>query len=84
VIADFVIDALTRTGAHLAPRLKSSPNDLIDFMDTIGVPAESLRIDAAMLVQASTAGLAIPCCIASGVCSRRQPYINMDLLSPLP
>lgn len=56
VISDFVIDELTRTWAHLAPRLKASPDDLADFIDTIGVRAELLRIDAAMLAQASTAG----------------------------
>jgi hypothetical protein len=37
---------------------------VIDFMDTIGVRAELLRIDAAVLAPASAAGLAIPCCIA--------------------
>ena len=60
VISDFVIDELTRTWAHLAPRLKASPNDLADFIDTIGMRAEFLRIDAAMLAQASTARLRDP------------------------
>lgn len=60
VISDFVIDELTRTWAHLAPRLKASPDDLADFIDTIGVRAELLRIDAALLVQAGTAGLRDP------------------------
>lgn len=60
VISDFVIDELTRTWAHLAPKLKASPNDLADFIDTIGVRAELLRIDAAMLEQAGTAGLRDP------------------------
>ena len=60
VISCFVIDELTRTWAHLAPRLKASPNDLADFIDTIGVRAELLRIDAAMLEQAGTAGLRDP------------------------
>lgn len=60
VISDFVIDELTRSWAHLASRLKASPNDLADFIDTIGVRAELLRIDAAMLAQASTAGLRDP------------------------
>lgn len=60
VISDFVIDELTRIWAHLASRLKASPNDLADFIDTIGVRAELLRIDAAMLAQASTAGLSDP------------------------
>lgn len=60
VISDFVIDELTRIWAHLASRLKASPNDLADFIDTIGVRAELLRIDAAMLAQASTAGLRDP------------------------
>jgi putative PIN family toxin of toxin-antitoxin system len=60
VISDFVIDELTRTWAHMAPRLKASPNDLADFIDTIGVRAELLRIDAAMFAQAGTAGLRDP------------------------
>jgi putative PIN family toxin of toxin-antitoxin system len=60
VISDFVIDELTRIWAHLASRLKASPNDLADFIDTIGVRAELLRIDATMLAQASTAGLRDP------------------------
>jgi putative PIN family toxin of toxin-antitoxin system len=60
VISDFVIDELTRIWTHLASRLKASPNDLADFIDTIGVRAELLRIDAAMLAQASTAGLRDP------------------------
>lgn len=60
VISDFVIDELTRTWAHLAPRLMSSPDDLADFIDTIGVRAELLHIDAAMLAQASSAGLPDP------------------------
>lgn len=60
VISDFVVDELTRTWAHLAPRLKASPDDLADFIDTIGVRAELLHIDAAMLAQASTAGLRDP------------------------
>ena len=57
VISDFVIDELTRTWAHLAPRLKATPDDLADFIDTIGVRAELLRINAAMLARAGTAGL---------------------------
>lgn len=57
VISDFVIDELTRAWAHLAPRLKASPDDLADFIDTMGVRAELLRIDAAMLAQASAAAL---------------------------
>jgi putative PIN family toxin of toxin-antitoxin system len=60
VISDFVIDELTRIWTHLASRLKASPNDLADFIDTIGVRAELLRIDATMLAQASTAGLRDP------------------------
>jgi putative PIN family toxin of toxin-antitoxin system len=60
VISDFVIDELTRSWAHLAPRLKASPDDLADFIDTIGVRAELLRIGAAMLARASTAGLRDP------------------------
>ena len=60
VISDFVIDELTRTWAHLAPRLNASPDDLADFIDTIGVRAELLRIDAAMLAQATSAGLRDP------------------------
>jgi putative PIN family toxin of toxin-antitoxin system len=60
VISDFVIDELTRIWANLASRLNASPNDLADFIDTIGVRAELLRIDAAMLAQASTAGLRDP------------------------
>ena len=44
----------------MAPRLKASPDDLADFIDTIGVRAELLRIGAAMLAQASTAGLRDP------------------------
>ena len=60
MISDFVIDELTRTWAHLAPRLKATPDDLADFIDTIGVRAELLRIDAAMLARAGTAGLRDP------------------------
>lgn len=60
VLSDFVIDELTRTWAHLAPRLRASPNDLADFIDTMGVRAEFLHIDSAMLAQASTAGLRDP------------------------
>ena len=60
VISDFVIDELTRIWAHLASGLKASPNDLAAFLATIGVRAELLRIDAAMLAQASTAGLRDP------------------------
>jgi len=60
VISDFLIDELTRIWAHLAQRLKASPNDLADFLDKIALRAELLRIDAAMLSQASTAGLRDP------------------------
>jgi len=60
VISDFVIEELTRIWAHLAQRLKASPNDLADFIDTIALRAELLRIDAAMVTQASTAGLRDP------------------------
>ncbi len=56
VISDFILDELTRTWAHLAPRLKASSDDLADFIDTIGMRAELLRIDAAMLAQAGAAG----------------------------
>ena len=55
-----VIDELTRTWAHLAPRLNASPDDQADFIDTIGVRAELLRIDSAMLAQANSAGLRDP------------------------
>ena len=60
VISDFVIDELTRIWTHLASRLKASPNDLADLIDTFGLRAELLRIDATMLAQASTAGLRDP------------------------
>jgi putative PIN family toxin of toxin-antitoxin system len=60
VISDFVIDELTRIWTHLAPRLKASPTDLADFIDTVVVRAELLRIDAVMLAQASAAGLRDP------------------------
>ena len=40
--------------------LKASPNDLADFIDTIGVRAELLHVDAAMLAQAGMAGLRDP------------------------
>ena len=60
VISDFVIDELTRTWAHLAPRLKASPDDLANFMDTIGIRAELLRVDTAMLAQAGLTGLRDP------------------------
>ena len=60
VISDFLIDELTRIWAHLAQRLKASPNDLADFLDTIALRAELLRIDAVMVAQASTAGLRDP------------------------
>ena len=57
VISEFVIDELTRTRTHLAPRLKATPGDLADLIDTLGIRAELPRNDAAMLGQASTAGL---------------------------
>jgi uncharacterized protein len=60
VISDFVIDELTRTWAHLAPRMKASPHDLADFIDTMGVRAELLRVDATMLALAGTVGLRDP------------------------
>ena len=60
VISDFVIDELERTWAHLSPRLKVSPNDLADFLDTLALRAELLRIDADMLAQAGKAGLRDP------------------------
>jgi putative PIN family toxin of toxin-antitoxin system len=60
VVSDFLIDELTLIWAHLAQRLKASPNDLADFLDTIALRAELLRIDAVMVTQASTAGLRDP------------------------
>ena len=60
VISDFVIDELERTWAHLAPRLKAAPNDLEDFIDTLGLRAELHRLDAVMLAQAGAAGLRDP------------------------
>lgn len=60
VISDFVIEELTRTWEHLSPRLHAAPNGLADFIDTIGIRAELLRIDATMLAQASRAGLRDP------------------------
>jgi len=60
VISDFVIEELKRTWAHLAPRLKPAPDDLADFIDTIGVRAELLRIDETMLARANLAGLRDP------------------------
>jgi putative PIN family toxin of toxin-antitoxin system len=60
VISDFVIDELQRTWTHLAPRLKATPNDLADFIDTLGLRAELLRVDAAMHAQAGVASLRDP------------------------
>jgi putative PIN family toxin of toxin-antitoxin system len=60
VISDFVIDELERTWTHLAPRLKAAPNDLEDFIDTLGLRAELHRLDAVMLAQAGAAGLRDP------------------------
>lgn len=60
VISDFVLDELVRTWQHLTPRLKVAPNDLADFLDTIGVRAELLRVDADMLAQAGAAKLRDP------------------------
>ena len=53
-------DELQRTWTHLAPRLKATPNDLADFIDTLGLRAELLRVDAAMLAQAGVASLRDP------------------------
>jgi uncharacterized protein len=60
VISDFVLDELVRTWQHLAPRLKVAANDLADFLDTIEVRAELLRVDANMLAQAGAAKLRDP------------------------
>ena len=38
-ISDFVSDELPRTWEHLAPRLKSTPKDLVNFFDTLGMRA---------------------------------------------
>lgn len=60
VTSDFVLDELQRTWRRLAHRLKVPPNDMADFLDTIGVRAELLRIDADMLARAGAAGLRDP------------------------
>ena len=60
VVSDFVIDELERTWTHLAPRLQPTPSDLADFIDTMGVRAELLRLDAALLAQAGATGLRDP------------------------
>ena len=60
VISDFVLDELARTWQRLAHRLSVAPDDLADFMDTIGAHAEIVRIDADMLSQAAAAGLRDP------------------------
>ena len=60
MISDFVLEELARTWGHLAPRLKAAPNDLVDFLDTIGVRAELLRVDANMLELAGAAKLRDP------------------------
>jgi uncharacterized protein len=60
VISDFVLEELARTWGHLAPRLKAARNDLVDFLDTIGVRAELLRVDANMLELAGAAKLRDP------------------------
>lgn len=60
VISDFVLDELVRTWQHLAPRLKVAPSDLADFLDTIGVRAETMHINADMLSRAAAAGLRDP------------------------
>ena len=60
VISDFVINELEKTWTHLAPRLKAAPNDLEDFIDTLGLRAELHRLDTVMLAQAGAAGLPDP------------------------
>ena len=60
VVSDFVLDELSRTLERLAPRLRLAPNEAADFLDTIGVRAELLRIDARMLAQVDAGALRDP------------------------
>lgn len=60
VISDFVLDELARTLERLAPRLKYTANEIADLLDTIGIRAELLRIDAQMIARADVAGLRDP------------------------
>ena len=49
VVSDFVTDELVRVWKHLAPRLRATPAELDDFLDTLRLRAEPVRIDADML-----------------------------------
>ena len=60
VVSDFLVDELARTWHHLAPRLKHTPADLDDFLDTLQLRSEIVQIDADRLSQASAAGLRDP------------------------
>lgn len=60
VVCDFMLDELARTLDRLAPRSRFAPNEIADFLDTIGVRAELLRIDGRMLAQADATGLRDP------------------------
>ena len=60
VVSDFLVDELARTWHHLAPRLKHTPAELDDFLDTFQLRSEMVQIDADRLSRASAAGLRDP------------------------
>ena len=60
VISDFLVDELVRTWRHLAPRLKHTPAEQDDFLDTLRLRSEMVQLDADSLSQASAAGLCDP------------------------
>ena len=60
VVSDFLIDELVRTWHHLAPRLKHTPAELDDFVDTLWLRSEMVQLDADSLSNAGAAGLRDP------------------------
>lgn len=60
LLSDFLIDELTRTWAHLAPRLKLQPPDLDELIDTLRLRCELVAVDDDALHQAAAAGLRDP------------------------
>ena len=60
LLSEFLMEELSRTLAHLAPRLKLPPPDLGDFLDTLRLRCELVSLEPASLEQAATAGLRDP------------------------
>ena len=60
LLSEFLIEELSRTLAHLAPRLKLPPPDLADFLDTLRLRCEIVTVDDGMLERAAAAGLRDP------------------------